>query len=179
VVKNMGKSRSDAKREALVAQVEAEALRIRGVSPSPGELPNKIVAAGGEQALADAEPVQEERIYSWHEAISGWEEARIGYARQQAARDAARARAMEPPPEVHGPPAPMPEGYDPIVNGLWDGRPKQLPAPSGKAAASSPAPAPNYNYNSRSEWRDHVLPGGEISPFPIGGSKKYWGPVGS
>jgi hypothetical protein len=168
----MGKSRSDAKREALIAQVEAEALRIRGVSPSPGELPNKIVAAGGEQALADVEPVQE-RIYSWHESISGWEEARLGYARQQAARDAAWAKAMEPPPEVHGPPAPMPKGYDPIVSGLWDGRPKRLPEPSGKTVAPvSAAPAP-----TESTWREHVLPGGEISPFPINGSRRWWGPV--
>jgi len=137
----MGKSKSDAKREALIAQVEAEALRVRGVPSAIGEPLNEVDAGARAAAEADAEPMQE-RVYTQHDAWSGWEEGRLGYERQQAARAAAWAKAMEPPPEVHGPPAPMPKGYDPIVSGLWDGRPKRLPESPGKTVASAPAPAP-------------------------------------
>jgi hypothetical protein len=42
---------------------------------------------------------KQERIYTWHESISGWEAARIGYARQQAAKSAPVAPpSSEPAP---------------------------------------------------------------------------------
>jgi hypothetical protein len=119
-----------------------------------------------------------ERIYTWHEASSGWEAARVGYARQQAAQAAAWAKAMEPPPEVHGPPAPPPKGYDPIVNGLWDGRPKRQPEPSSKAAAPVPVSAepPSYDYDRDDSWKQFVTADGEITTTPMSRGR-YWGPV--
>lgn len=42
-----------------------------------------------------AAPSVPEREYTFHESISGWEDARVGYARQQAAK-AAAAAALRP-----------------------------------------------------------------------------------
>jgi hypothetical protein len=53
------------------------------------------------------------------------------------------------------------------------------PAPSAPPkSASSPAPAaPQYDYNKNDDWRNYVLPDGNITSTPFGGGRKYWGPV--
>jgi len=44
-----------------------------------------------EIAAAPAAPPVPECEYTWHDSISGWEEGRLGYERQEAARAAAAA----------------------------------------------------------------------------------------
>jgi|SRR5262252_6278849 len=100
--------------------------------------------------------------YTWHDSISGWRDAAVGYAAEHPELPSA------PPLEPHGPPAPMPHGYDGAVNGLWDGRPKLVLAASDVPA---PAPAPAYNYDREQGWRDYVGVDGGISMRPRGG----WG----
>jgi hypothetical protein len=41
---------------------------------------------------------------------------------------------------------------------------------------STPA-APKYDYSKEQGWKDFVLPDGSISPRPIGGGRRWWGPV--
>jgi hypothetical protein len=177
------------KREVLIEQVEAEALRIRGAPALSDEPAGKVAAAAATAALADAEPAPE-RIYTWHESISGWAAARAGYARQEAARVAAWKKAMEPPPPAQGPPAPMPRNYDGNVHGTWFGEPKVLPpnprwlkGPDDELAPPPPPPSPPtpstpaYNYDTETSWRSHVLPDGNIIPYPHGSGRRWWGPV--
>jgi hypothetical protein len=94
---------------------------------------------------APAAPAPEaapERQIGFYEALSCPEWARIR-ERQQAIK----YPPSPPPPEVYGPPAPQPKGYDPIVNGLWRGEPKLvLVAPK---AVPPPVPAPHAE-----PWRD-------------------------
>jgi hypothetical protein len=72
----------------------------------------------------------------------------------------------------------------PIVMPFVTGTPRSIPAQNyGVGAAeraaplSSAPPIANYDYNSRSEWRDFVLPDGNITTTPFGGGRKYWGVV--
>jgi hypothetical protein len=95
----------------------------------------------------------------WHETLSGWVAAREGYARQQAAKQA----ALPPPFEAHGPPAPQPRGYDGVINGLWDGKPKLI---LPKSAPTS-APPPSVPAHS-GDWRRYVEPDGSIRSTPRG-----------
>jgi hypothetical protein len=44
-----------------------------------------------------------EREYTWHESISGWEAARVGYARQQAAAAARQTKNSAPPASSSAP----------------------------------------------------------------------------
>jgi hypothetical protein len=45
-------------------------------------------------------------------------------------------------------------------------------------APAAPA-APQYDYSKSQDWKNYVLPSGEITPTPFGGGRRYWGPVGS
>jgi hypothetical protein len=75
--------------------------------------------------------------------------------------------ASSPPAEPQGPPAPMPKGYDPRVNGLWDGRPKPLPASMPAATAPGAAPA-SYDYARNDDWKSCVNDDGSIRSTPRG-----------
>lgn len=117
--------------------------------------------------MSNAKPAEakaaREREFTWHDSVSGWHDAAVGYARQKAARQAARAAQL--PPEPHGPPAPQPPGYDAIINGLWDGRPKVIVAAAKSAPPSVPAA---YNYDRETDWRNYVEAGGSIRSRPRG-----------
>jgi hypothetical protein len=56
-----------------------------------------------------------------------------------------------------------------------DDKPRR-PGPVIEAVPNPPA-APAYDYNREQGWKDYVLPDGNISPTPFGGSRKFWGPV--
>jgi hypothetical protein len=49
---------------------------------------------------APATPPVSGREYTWHDSISGWEAARVGYVRQQEAKAQARAAAMAGKPKT-------------------------------------------------------------------------------
>src|SRR6516225_5815916 len=92
-----------------------------------------------EIAAAPAAPPVPECEYTWHDSISGWEEGRLGYERQQAARAAAAAAA----------------------------RPKVRVIDRSPEPAKPSVPA-RYDYNARSEWRDYVNVDGSIRSRPRG-----------
>ena len=115
-----------------------------------------------EIAAAPAAPPVPECEYTWHDSISGWEEGRLGYERQQAARAAAAAAARPKVRVIDR--GPQPAGYDPITSGLWRRYVEvyEFPEP---AKPSVPA---RYDYNARSEWRDYVNVDGSIRSRPRG-----------
>src|SRR6516162_1001091 len=129
------KKLTEAERLAHLAELEAEASRLRGARPEPEPVPRGTgsPAASTEWALVPEEasgPPVFAYEYSYGEYLSGWPAAREGWPQQQAAKAAYRA---PPPPEPHGPPAPQPRGYDSIVNGIWRGEPKRI-VPAAPAA---------------------------------------------
>jgi hypothetical protein len=74
------------------------------------------------------------------------------------------------------PPRPLRIGeqWDP-VRGFRPIPPHPNAAPASTAPPAPPAPA--YDYNARDEWRSHVLPDSSITPFPMSGNRRWWGPV--
>jgi hypothetical protein len=74
------------------------------------------------------------------------------------------------------PPRPLRIGeqWDP-VRGFRPIPPHPNAVPPSTAPPAPPAPA--YDYNARDEWRSHVLPDSSITPFPMSGNRRWWGPV--
>jgi hypothetical protein len=74
------------------------------------------------------------------------------------------------------PPRPLRIGeqWDP-VKGFRPIPPHPNAAPASTAPPAPPAPA--YDYAARDEWRSHVLPDSSITPFPMSGNRRWWGPV--
>jgi hypothetical protein len=69
---------------------------------------------------------------------------------------------------------------------IWGGVPRNIPGQNNGVGASEmpppsavpvATPAPAYDYNAQSDWKNYVLPDGNISPTPFGSGRKYWGPV--
>jgi hypothetical protein len=101
-----------------------------------------------------------QRIYTWHDSISGELAAAKGYARQQ--REAAKAREAARP-RVHViDRGPQPPGYDGIVNGIWRRYVEvfewpETPAPSAPRKSAMP---------SRADLDRYVTVDGEIRSRP-------------
>jgi Phage Terminase len=70
---------------------------------------------------------------------------------------------------------------------IWGGTPRSIPGQdfgvgaSERPLPSAPAVAPiaNYNYETQDDWKNYIDGDGNISMTPFGGSRKWWGPVGS
>jgi hypothetical protein len=60
---------------------------------------------------------------------------------------------------------PKPRRPGPVIEGVAQPKPPAAPA------------APKYDYDKEQGWKDYVLPDGNISPTPIGGGRRWWGPV--
>jgi hypothetical protein len=68
---------------------------------------------------------------------------------------------------------------------IFSGTPRGIPGQNYGVGASEravPAPAPAapaaaYDYNKNQDWKNYVLPDGNISTTPFGGGRKWWGPV--
>jgi phage terminase large subunit-like protein len=68
---------------------------------------------------------------------------------------------------------------------FFAGTPRNIPgqdygvgaAERAAPAAAPAAPAPAYDYNKQQDWKNFVLPDGNISSTPFGGSRRWWGPV--
>jgi hypothetical protein len=54
--------------------------------------------------------------------------------------------------------------------------PPVIDVPKSPNPPAAPA-APQYDYNKEQGWRDYVLPSGEITPTPMSGGRRWWGPV--
>jgi len=142
-------------------------------------------------APATPAPVRE---YTMHDAMSGWEEGRIGYEQQQAAKVAAAAKAAEAAAEV---PVALDGRGKPV--GAWSG-PQDGPCPwlvkpevntrlgrdpSGKTVpakalaqeksvpASEPVLGSGYDYGTETGWRDFVNSDGSIRARPRRSSWDY------
>jgi hypothetical protein len=42
---------------------------------------------------------------------------------------------------------------------------------------TAPPPISDYDYNKNQDWKNYVLPDGNISPTPFGSGRRWWGPV--
>jgi hypothetical protein len=72
-----------------------------------------------------------------------------------------------------GPDDPKPKRPGPVIEG------RAVPKPPSERAAPQSSAAPAYDYNAQSDWKNYVLPSGEITLTPFGGGRRWWGPVGS
>jgi phage terminase large subunit-like protein len=64
------------------------------------------------------------------------------------------------------------------------GTPRNIPGQNyGVGAAettpmpTAPPPISDYDYNKNQDWKNYVLPDGNISPTPFGSGRRWWGPV--
>jgi phage terminase large subunit-like protein len=64
------------------------------------------------------------------------------------------------------------------------GTPRNIPGQNyGVGAAettpmpTAPPPISDYDYNNNQDWKNYVLPDGNISPTPFGSGRRWWGPV--
>jgi hypothetical protein len=76
------------------------------------------------------------------------------------------------------PPRPLRIGeqWDP-VRGFRPIPPQPNAVPASTAPPPPAPPAPAYDYNVEQGWRDYVLPDSSITPFPVSGNRRWWGPV--
>ena len=64
------------------------------------------------------------------------------------------------------------------------GTPRNIPGQNhGVGAAettpmpTTPPPISDYDYDKNQDWKNYVLPDGNISPTPFGSGRRWWGPV--
>jgi phage terminase large subunit-like protein len=65
---------------------------------------------------------------------------------------------------------------------IFGGQPRAIPGQDIGVGASERAPMPDApppisNYDANQDWKNYVLPDGNITSTPFGGGRKYWGPV--
>jgi hypothetical protein len=113
---------------------------------------------------------------------AGCAPALLGHDREEeAAPTAIDPTEVVPPSEWRG------ETYAGPVRPGIDDPPRRSPPiiesvrkPPSAPAAVAPAPrpaAPAYDYDAQSDWKNYVLPSGEITPTPFSSGRRWWGPV--
>jgi hypothetical protein len=85
--------------------------------------------------------------------------------------------AITPPLSAITPPGELGQCHVGDLRGPDDPPPRSTTVIEGKAVTPAAPAAPKYDYDKEQGWKDYVLPDGNISPTPFGGSRKFWGPV--